>query len=127
MKPLGRAGHALLILFLGATACTASRTTTPTPAHSTSASVIQAVGSSTPTPSPTPTLTPTPTPWIAKGTRGPEAVITLPDLGSVAWDCKGKSQTLFSTTFTAFTATERVGYSLDGTAFIYKRLQPGQT
>jgi hypothetical protein len=59
----------------------------------------------------------------------PATVIALPDLGSIAWTCGGTGRrTLFSTTFTVpdLSATEKVGYSLDGGPVVSRTLQPGQ-
>ena len=102
-----------LILTLGATGCTRDAS----------------ANSATPT-SPTFRDTTAPTsPAISSqlSTKRPETVIVLPDLGGVAWTCRGTAgaSPRFRTTFTAMNATEQVGYSL-GTTRVSATLQPGQ-
>jgi len=60
----------------------------------------------------------------AQSSKHLETVIVLPDLGSVAWSCRGTPRT-FMTAFTAVNATEKVAYALDGGSPVSKTLQPG--
>jgi hypothetical protein len=71
----------------------------------------------------------TTTPQATPDSRGLEEIVSLPDLGSVGWDCKDsadKTIPIFSTTFTATMATETASYSIEGHARVSKTLQGGQ-
>jgi hypothetical protein len=99
---------------------------------------VTASDSASPTQRPTPSSSTQPistpsassSPTQSADARGGEAIASLPDVGTLSWDCSRKAGThdfKFSTTFsaTAASATQTVEYSLNGSAWVTKVLQPG--
>ena len=120
-----RAVGLVLLFVLGG--CTSDSTASETPTligQSPTVMVRPSVGTS---PSPVdfpPTATPP-----SRGDPG-ESVVSLPGIGTLAWDCRrkaGSQDFKFSTTFTAEDGIQTVRYSLDGGPWVSnsKVLEPG--
>jgi hypothetical protein len=111
----------VLAVGLGAGGCTGGATTRAETSAPTTATVSSASAS-------TASSAPSPATNIERSAKDPETVVVLPDIGGVAWTCRGGAgrSTLFRTTFTARNATEKVGFSVRGTPALSETLQPGQ-